>query len=85
MWRPKDWKRMSPKPDGYQDELYCDIGENNRQQFERGAQAMLKALIRWLEEDCTECPGFHHTNRECPKWKGKLVRRSSLVGSGRLS
>ena len=44
MYRPEGW--VNPyEPDGFADDLYCDIGEHNRQLYEAGADAMLKGLI----------------------------------------
>ena len=52
-WRPDDWKL--PHRICYQDADYSFV-------YEKGADAMLAALLKWLDEPCTnhveDCIGY---------------------------
>ena len=43
MYRPEKWE-CPYKPDGGNDEIYCDIGARDQGIFEAGADAMLEAI-----------------------------------------
>lgn len=52
MWRPDDWVTpFKPRPKGI-------FNKSLAQAYEQGADAMLKSLVKWLDEPCTEHRGI---------------------------
>lgn len=53
-WRPKDWKLIGVSPiDSVHDDVKTMLLKTT---YERGADAMLSALLKWTEEICDEHP-----------------------------